>query len=106
MALNETVIDGVMNANFKNVAEMPAIAAGLSSQNAVSHQQALNLITQVTMMESMLQRAGTDPTEAKAMSTIMQSDLGAITAQLGTVTAALQVLAKMAQTTPPPTTGT
>jgi hypothetical protein len=103
MPLDESVVAAVVNENFKNVAGMSALTAGIASQNLVSHQRAMDAIREAFQAESMLQRAGVDPTEAIASRNIITSDIGKLLVELSSAVAAIQQMMKGAQTTPPPT---
>lgn len=103
MPLDDRVVDAVTNGNFKNIAEMGSITAGIASQNLVSHIRAMDGIREGFMAESMLQRAGNDPAEALSNTRVISADQGKVLAELGASVAALQAIVKTAQTTPPVT---
>lgn len=103
MPLDESVVAAVVNENFKNVAGMSALTAGIASQNLVSHQRAMDAIREAFQAESMLQRAGIDPTEAISSRNVITADLGKLLGELGSTVAALQQIVKTSQTTPPQT---
>lgn len=103
MPLNESVVESVVNSNFKNIAEMGAITAGVASQNLVSHTRTMDGLREAFIAESTLQRAGADPAEALSQTRIISADQGKVMAELGAAVAALQQIVKTAQSTPPVT---
>ena len=96
MALDQGVIDAVTNANFKLNAEM-------ATQNAVSHQNRLNMIAESSVGQILNRMNGLDPTEAAAIRGVVGADLSKTIGDLGAAVAGLQQMLKGAQTTPPVT---
>lgn len=80
MALDETILAAVANANFKTMAEAAV-------QDFSAHRARLQILAEKALAKSLESMDTTQPTEL---------DAGAIVAQL-------QQLLKGAQTTPPPT---
>ena len=105
MAIFQETIDAAMNTNLKNVTDMSTIAAGISNQNAVSHQQLMNGLTALFFGEATGQRAGNDPAEAISSVRVLSADIAKVMAELSAAASAMQGLVKAAQTTPPPTGG-
>lgn len=103
MPLNDSVVEAVTNANFKNIGEMGSITAGVASQNLVSHNRAMDQLREAFLAESTLSRAGNDPTEAIANAKTISSDLASQISNLAASVAAIQQYVKAAQTTPPVT---
>jgi len=91
MALDQGVLDSVVNANFKTLAEQVA-------SNAAAHQQRLQLIAESSVGQILNRMNSLDPAEAASISTVNQK-----IAELGSQVAALQQMLKGAQTTPPET---
>lgn len=107
MALNPDIVEDVANSNFKVVSN--AVAAGMAQAgqlamlNATSHQQELNMINKAFLAEAVLPRAGVDISEAVGVKKVAEADLARTIDELGSAIAALQMIVKAAQTTPPPT---
>ena len=100
MALNPDVVESVANSNFKNVADSPAFYTGMMHADSIAHQRAVNTIREKTLINL----AEVDVAEAIAANKMTTgNDLGGIVASLGAAVASLQQLAKIGQTTPPPT---
>lgn len=105
--LDTGVVESVINANFKVIAEANAsgiaLAGQLSAQNAVAHQNSMNLLREFAVLEATGQRAGIDIAEATAAKKVSEADLARSVSELGSAIAAIQQLMKGAQTTPPVT---
>jgi hypothetical protein len=84
-ALPDDVRESVSAANFKVLGDSPAVLQNLAIANAVSHQQAMNQISQA------------------ATGKIVESIIAVSPAEGGVDVATLQQLMKGAQTTPPVT---
>lgn len=84
-ALPDDVREALAVSNLKTVAEAPAILQNLATANAISHQQAMNAISQA------------------AVGKIIESIIAVSPAEGGVDVATLQQLMKGAQTTPPVT---
>ena len=67
MALNETVIDSVANANFKTAAEMGVL-------EAQGHQSRLNAIKEASIGQIVNRMNSMDPSEAHALAKLSRSD--------------------------------
>jgi hypothetical protein len=80
MALNADIVEAVANANFKSMAE-------LGMQNAIAHQNRLQILAEKALAKSLESMDTTQATEVDA----------------GGVIAQLQQLLKGAQSTPPET---
>lgn len=117
-ALADDVREAVANANFKVTAEAPTVMQNLALQNFIAHQQRLNQIAESELVSAQaLNRAilgrvvnsllDTEPTDALAAQKVFSGN--DVAQQITSLLAALasgQQGAKVAQTTPPPTTGT
>ena len=107
MALDQGVLDGVTNANFKLLAESVSTALGqalaIQAQNAASHQQRLQIIAEASLSQQLNRANSLDPEEASAINKVEQSDLPKMMSELGAQIAAIQQLMKGAQTTLPET---
>jgi hypothetical protein len=94
--LDEGVLQSVINANFKNVGDLPALVAAQLAQNSASHQKAMDQVRELVLLEGLGQRAGHDIGEAAGVTGIQ--------GLTNTLAAAIaQILTKQAQTTPPVT---
>ena len=96
MALDQGVLDGVTNANFKTLAEMQTV-------NILSHQNRLQMIAESSVGQILNKMNGLDPAEAASIGGVVRSDLGSEIAALGAAIASIQQQMKGAQTTPPVT---
>lgn len=96
MPLDEAILSAVANANFKTMAEM-------ATQNAISHQQRLQLISESSLGKILENMNTLDPTESAGISGVISSDLAETISQLAGAVANSQQLMKGAQTTLPET---
>lgn len=96
MALNDTIVEAVANANFKSVAEM-----GL--MNALAHQNRCNILAETAMATNLERMSTLDPTEAVGIAGVVNSDLAEIIAQLGSAVSSISQYVKGAGNTPPVT---
>ena len=107
MALDDSVVAGVANANFKTVAELATIgvaqAAAVQAQNLASHQQRLNLLAESSLAQVLNRMNALDPEEAASISKVEKSDVSKQLAEMGAAIAGLQQMLKGAQTTLPET---
>ena len=106
MPIPESIIDSVASANLKNVGEAPAFYSGLAMGNAVPDQQAMNVIRQAAVGSIVKSLTEVDPSEAVAA--LKMTSGNEVASTLGQLLAALQsgqVGTKVAQTTPPITSG-
>jgi len=103
MALDAGVVDAVVNANFKSVAETTALVANRMNQDMAQNQAETAKIGIASMAQQLNVMNTLDPTEAASISGVVNSDLAATIAQLGSAIAGLQQLMKGAQTTLPET---
>ena len=105
--LDPSVVAGVTNANFKVLSEATSFgvaqAQGLAAQNATSHQNRVNVIAEAFLAESVLARAGVDPSEAAGLKKVTESDLARTLADLAASVAQIQQMMKGAQSTRPET---
>jgi len=96
MALDQGVVDGVTNANFKTLAEMQTV-------NVLSHQNRLQMIAESSVGQILNKMNGLDPAEAASIGGVVRSDLSKDVAALGAAVSSIQQMMKGAQTTLPET---
>jgi len=96
MALDQGVVDGVTNANFKSVAELQTV-------NMLSHQNRLQMIAESSVGQILNKMNGLDPAEAASIGGVVRSDLSKDVAALGAAVSSIQQMMKGAQTTLPET---
>lgn len=85
MPADPTTVDTINIGNLKTIAEAGSHSMGLAMQNAVSHQQAMNAVG-VAGVGAMVKR-------------LVEVDVN----EAASIAPLLQQMAKVAQTTPPPT---
>lgn len=101
---SDNVKQGVVDANFKNIAEAQAFYAAMMAANSVAHQKAMDQLREVFLLSGVRKYTEADIQEATAEKKFGEAgDLATAIAQLGTVIGALQQIIKGAQTTPPST---
>lgn len=83
MPLDQGVLDGVVNANFKTVGEMQTV-------NILSHQNRLQMIAESSVGQILNKMNGLDPAEAASIGGVVRSDLGSEVAALGASIASIQ----------------
>ena len=104
MALQESVVDSVSNANFKLLAEGAALAVNLSYQDAVAHQRSVNSLREAALGAALKGLVELDVRESLAqVKALSGNDLGGQIVQLLAALEASQQQAKVAQSTPPET---
>lgn len=107
MAIDQGVLDSVVNSNFKILAETVAAALAqaqaIQATNAAAHQQRLQLLAESSLAQQLNRMNALDPEEAAAIEKVDTSDVGKKITELGSQVAALQQLMKGAQTTLPET---
>jgi len=96
MALDQGVVDGVTNANFKTLAEMQTV-------NILGHQNRLQMIAESSVGQILNKMNGLDPAEAASIGGVVRSDLSKDVAALGAAVSSIQQMMKGAQTTLPET---
>jgi len=96
MALNSDIIEAVANYNFKANAERQTV-------NADAHQNRLMLLAEASLAQQLNKMNSLDPTEAAAISGVVNSDLAEKISELAGAVASSQQLMKGAQTTLPET---
>jgi hypothetical protein len=101
--LDESVVQSVVNANFKAIGEQPALVANAMSMSMQAHNNATNLIREGVLSEALGQRAGHDVSESSAVRTIATADLGRTLAEISGAIAGIQQMMKGAGNTPPVT---
>ena len=103
MPLDPGVVDGVVNANFKSVAETTALVANRMNQDMAQHQAETTKLGIASLAQQLDRANGLDPTEAASITGVVQSDLAEQIANLGATIASLQQNLKGAQSTRPET---
>lgn len=101
--LDDGVVNSVLNANFKAVAETTAIVANRMNQDLAQNQTETAKIGIASMAQVLNKLNGLDPTEASSISTVNSSGLAQAIAQLASAVASNQQYVKAAQTTLPET---
>lgn len=102
--VNESVIDSVTAANFKNLGDAPAFYAALAMGDAVAHQRGVNAIREAAIGSIIDRLISVDPTESiSVLKQLSGNDLAATIAQLLSALGSNQQAAKVSQTTPPVT---
>ncbi len=105
--LDPSVLAAVANANYKTVAEAAAVglaqALAIGAQNAVSHQNRVNVLAESALAAALKNQTELDPTEAASIRKVDNADLAKVLAELGSAVAGIQQLMKGAQTTLPET---
>ena len=96
MALDQGVVDGVTNANFKTLAEMQTV-------NILGHQNRLQMIAESSVGQILNKMNGLDPAEAASIGGVVRSDLSKDVAALGAAVSSIQQMMKGTQTTLPET---
>jgi hypothetical protein len=96
MALDESIIQSVANANFKTMAELPI-------QNAISHQQAMQMIREKSVAKSLEQMDTVQVPEGLGLAAAQRGDLPKVITEIIGALASAQQGTKTAQTTPPVT---
>ena len=103
-SIPEEIINSVAISNLKTIAEAASHSMGLAMQNAVSHQNRLNIVAEAALGNITKNLTETDQIEAvSVLKTLSGNDLAQQLAQLLSALASNQQSAKTAQTTPPPT---
>ena len=96
MALDQGVLDSVVNSNFKTLAEQV-------SSNVASHQNRLQILAEKSLAKSLESMDTTSVPEGLGISAAQRGDLSKTIADLSAAVAGIQQMMKGAQTTPPPT---
>ena len=94
--LDEGILAGVVNSNFKTMAEMQVV-------NALGHQNRMNAIFEASIGQIVNKMNTLDPTEAASVAGVVSSDMAEKMGELGAAVAGIQQLMKGANTTPPET---
>lgn len=100
----EQTLDSLNNANLKTVGEQAAFATGLSMQNQVSHQGAMNQIRELSMGN--LAKKMTELDVMESLAVVKATSGNDVANQISALMAALaagQSATKAAQTVPPVT---
>lgn len=102
MALQDSVVDSVSNANFKNLAEGASFAVNLSYQDAVAHQRAVNALREAALGSALKGLVELDPAQALSqVKALSGNDLAGQLMQLLSALGGGQQGAKVSQSTPP-----
>jgi hypothetical protein len=119
-SLSDAVVDAVSNANFKVLADKPAMLSALAYEDLLAHRKVLmdeqansvrnvNAIREKALAKSLESMDHPNPTEAAGESKMaypghdLGAQIAALSESLGTALVALQQFAKVGQTTPPTT---
>ena len=106
MPILQGVEDSVVNSNFKYKGELGLDQVSLQREEAIAHWSTLNKIREGHLARSLQTFAQEDIGEAMAQSQMRTGNRVAEDGTNATLVAALgQMVAKIAQTTPPPTSG-
>ena len=101
--LDDGVVNGVVNANFKTVAETTALIANRMNQDMAQNQAETTKLGLASLAQQ-LDRANTlDPKESAAIHGVVNSTLAGKMDELISALGTGQVVAKLAQTTLPET---
>lgn len=109
--LESAVIDSVVNANFKNIAEGAAFYSGLAMGDAISGQRRFNEIGNLATGSLLKNFTKIEVSEANALVKAntgfdrpsQMHDIASTLSSLGATLGAIQMNVKTAQTTPPQT---
>ena len=93
MAIDQGVLDAVVNSNFKSIGEMGTL-------NALAHQNRLNLLAESSLGQILNRMNSLDPAEAASIAGVVSADLSEKLGELSSAVANAQQLMKGAQTTP------
>lgn len=96
MSLDPSIIAAVSNANFKAMAE-------LGVQNALSHQNRMNIIAEKSVAKSLESMDTLNVSEGLGIAAAQRGDLAKLVADLAAAVASIQQYSKTATTTPPVT---
>ena len=96
MALNESVVEAVANANFKTLAEQVA-------SNTASHQQRLQILAETSLARSIDHLNTTSVPEGLGMAAAQRGDLAKQITDLAAAVSSMQASVKAGQTVPPVT---
>lgn len=106
MPVNEVVVDAVSINNVKTLGEAAAHSTALAFENAVSHQNRMNVIAESAVGNIIKNLTEIDPAQAVSiLKATSGNEVAATIAQLAAALAGGQQTVKAAQTTPPPTGG-
>jgi len=105
--LDQSTLQAVANGNYKTNAEFVtqalAQAGAMQFQNAVSHQNRVNVLAESALAKMLKNSTELDPEEASAIKKVDNSDLAKVLAELGAAVSAIQQQLKGAQTSLPET---
>jgi hypothetical protein len=109
--LEPGIVDAVINANFKNIAEAGAFYSALSMRDAVESQRRFNEIGNISTGQLLKVMNEIDVSEANALvkantgfdRASQSHDMGKIINELSSALANAQIMSKLAQTTRPET---
>lgn len=106
MPVNESVVDAVSINNVKTLGEAAAHSTALAFENAVSHQNRMNIIAESAVGNIVKNLTEVDPAQAVAiLKATSGNEVAATIAQLAAALSSGQQGTKAAQTTPPVTGG-
>ena len=96
MALNETILEAVANANFKSNAEF-------ATQSLLSHQMRLQILAEKALAKSLEAMDTTSVPEGLGIAAAQRGDLAKVISDLAAALSAAQIEVKAGQSTPPVT---
>ena len=103
--LNPAIVQAVADGNFKVNAEFMtqamAQAGAMQMQNAVAHQNRINVLAEAALAKMLKNATELDPEEAGSIKKVDNSDLAKVLTELGASIAAIQQQLKGAQTSLP-----
>lgn len=106
MPVNEVVVDALGINNVKTIGEAAAHSMAIAFENAVAHQNRVNVMAESALGSVVKRMNEVDPAEAVAiLKATSGNEVAATIAQLAAALGANQQGVKAAQTTPPVTGG-
>ena len=100
--VDHEIVKSVAGANFKVLGDTPAMLTTMGLENAVSHQNRVNVLAENALAASLKAMNEVDPAEAKSLQALFTGNqVAEQLANLGASVAAIQEIVKAAQTTPP-----
>jgi hypothetical protein len=102
-ALDEGVLQAVVNENFKAVAGQAAVLANMNLQAGIEHMNRMRGLFETTFVKSVESLHGTDVPEGLGIAAAQRGDLAKQISDLAAAVASMQASIKAGQTTPPQT---
>ena len=102
--VDHEIVKSVAGANFKVLGDTPVILTNMGLENAISHQNRVNVLSETALAAAIKGLSEVDPAEAKSLQSLFTGNqVAEQLANLGASVAAIQEIVKAAQSTPPPT---